>query len=126
MGKNGYAYYSLTPANYHISAGGERVVWNQGMTYRNDGIDIGLDPDGSAFVSGMRAGEWLKYTFKAERAGRYALTTDADEGSVSIRLNGAAGDASSAFVLQAGNNMLVVKAKKDGVDLRSLRIAPLR
>lgn len=125
MGKNRYAYYSLAPANYHVSAGGERVNWNSGMTYRNDGIDIGVDPDGSAFVDGLRKGEWLKYTFKAERAGRYALTADAGKRGVSIRINGAA-EASSGFDLQAGNNTLIVKAEKDGVDLRSLRFVPSR
>lgn len=126
MGKNRYAYYSLAPANYHVSAGGERVTWNSGMTYRNDGIDIGIGPDGGAFVDGLRKGEWLKYTFKAERAGRYGLTTDAGKRDVSIRINGAAAKASSGFDLQAGNNTLVVKAEKNGVDLRSFRFVPSR
>lgn len=126
MGRNRHAYYSLTPANYHVSAGGERVTWNTGMTYRNDGIDIGVDPDGSAFVAGLRAGEWLKYTFKAERAGRYALVTDAGNGGLSVRINGVAADASSGFDLHAGNNTLVVKAGKNGVALRSLRFVPSR
>ncbi|TWI03892.1 cellulase (glycosyl hydrolase family 5) [Luteimonas cucumeris] len=124
MGRNRHAYYSLKPANYHVSAGGERVTWNTGLRYRNDGIDIGTDPDGGAFVAGMQAGEWLKYTFSVERAGRYTLLTDAGNDGLSVRINGAAVDP-AGFDLHAGTNTLVVKAAKEGVDLRSLRFAPL-
>ena len=83
------AYHDLTPANHHISDGGERVVWNPAMTYRNDGVDLGKSDDGTLHVAGMQRGEWLKYTFDAGAGGSYRLALDGQgKGRVSLVLNG--------------------------------------
>lgn len=131
MGRNGVAYHDLTPANHHISDGGERVVWNPAMTYRNDGVDLGEDADGGLFVAQMQAGEWLKYTITAARAGSYDLELDtAGKGRASLKLNGERideADTDAGFrglMLLEGRNMLVIGAEIGGFDLKSLDIRP--
>lgn len=127
MGRNLHAYRSLTPANYHVSTGGERVTWNRGMAYRNDGIDIAFDGEGQAYVEGLQAGEWLKYTVQAVGGGRYRLAREGGAAAdIALRVNGAAVEPGRAFELLAGNNTLVVEARRDGVDLHVLRIVPER
>jgi len=127
MGRNLSAYRSLTPANYHVSTGGERVTWNSGMGYRNDGIDIGFDAAGDAYVAGLRAGEWLKYTVRAEAGGRYRLLpSEGGAMRLAMRVNGDAVGSGAAFALQPGHNTLVVEALVDGVDLHVLRFEPAR
>ncbi|MEE2690966.1 MAG: cellulase family glycosylhydrolase [Pseudomonadota bacterium] len=131
MGRDGVAYHDLTPANHHVSDGGERVVWNPAMTYRNDGVDLGETANGEIYVAGMQAGEWVKYTITAEKAGAYALTLNAKgKGRVSLMLNG--GDAGEGrvdtrfrkLVLLEGRNTLIVKVVRGGFDLMSLSFSP--
>lgn len=132
MGRDGIAYRDRTPANHHVSDGGERVVWNPAMAYRNDGVDLGRGTDGSFHVSGLDAGEWLKYTFDAARAGRYDLRLHTrGQGRVSLLLNGepvparTAGDAGTDFgglPLQQGRNTLVVRADAGPFDLEMLEL----
>ncbi|MEL1265809.1 cellulase family glycosylhydrolase [Pseudoxanthomonas putridarboris] len=130
MGRNGVAYHDLTPANHHISDGGERVTWNPAMAYRNDGVDLGKTEDGGLFVADMRRGEWLKYTFDADAAGTYRLALAArGQGRVSLSLNGeplGQSDLAAGFAgleLRPGRNTLSVKAESDGFDLEALRFS---
>ncbi|WAC61903.1 cellulase family glycosylhydrolase [Pseudoxanthomonas sp. SL93] len=129
MGRNGVAYHDLTPANQHISDGGERVVWNPAMTYRNDGVDLGKSADGSLFVADMRKGEWLKYTFTVTEPGRYRLLPATRRaGRLSLVLDGqpAAEIEPGATVdlqLRAGPQTLQVRAESDGIDLETLRFS---
>jgi len=130
MGRDGVAYHDLTPANQHISDGGERVVWNPAMAYRNDGVDLGRGADGRLHVAGMRKGEWLKYTFDAAEAGTYRLAlAGRGRGRVSLVLNGVAvapAERARGFdglALASGRNTLVVRAESDGLDLETLRFS---
>jgi len=130
MGRNGVAYRDLTPANQHISDGGERVTWNPAMAYRNDGVDLGRSPDGGLFVAAMQPGEWLKYTVTVTTAGRYRLDLIArGAGKVSLRINGdavAEGAVDAGFAgieLLEGRNTLVIQAQAGGFDLESLRFS---
>jgi endoglucanase len=130
MGRDGVAYHDLTPANQHVSDGGERVAWNPAMAYRNDGVDLVRDDDGRLRVGGLEAGEWLKYTFDAEQAGGFDLQlATRGRGKMSLLLNGqaiparATRDAGTAFAglpLQAGRNTLVIRAEDGPFDLESL------
>lgn len=127
MGRNGIAYQDQTPANQHISDGGERVAWNPAMTYRNDGVDLGKSGDGELFVADMRPGEWLKYTFTAAETGTYRLALSAPgAGQVSLVLNDRpVGDSTtdagfSGLSLRKGRNTLVVRAESAGIDLQAL------
>lgn len=131
MGRSGVAYHDLTPANHHVSEGGERVIWNPAMAYRNDGVDLGASEDGGFFVADMQKGEWLKYTIKAQRAGAYDVSLKtAGSGRVSMMLNGetAGGGATKTtfrrLEFQEGRNTLIVKAERGGFDLASIRFSP--
>lgn len=75
LGRSGQAYWDKDSANYHISTGTERMPWNKGMLYRNDGIDIGYDESKKAYyVNSIDDGEWLEYTINVEKAGTYQLS----------------------------------------------------
>ncbi len=129
MGRNGVAYHDDTPADHHITDGGEWVIWNPAKAYRNDGVD--LAPAGSGFrVTDMRPGEWLKYSFSAQQAGQYRLTARAQgDGRLSLTINGEPagelmpGRASAPFALEAGRNTLVIRAESGRLDLDALEFA---
>jgi len=82
LGPAGVAYGDTVDANYHVATGGERTPWNNGTTYRNDGVDIARDADGSPYVGDFVTGEWMRYSLDAAAAGR---------GSVMIRARSAKG-----------------------------------
>ncbi len=88
MGRDGAAYHDTDSADYHVSTG-KRSSWNDGRTYRNDGVDIAIE-HGKPIVSQMQPGEWLHYTLTARRTGRYDLMLAAKGGVLSISLNNAA------------------------------------
>lgn len=131
MGRNGVAYFSHTPADHHISAGGERVVWNPALAYRNDGVALGADGDGGLQVAGLEQGEWLRYTFTAKQAGHYRLQLRASQAAdAAISLNGDAvqGNTVQGFAplrLQQGRNTLLVRAQGKPFDLQALEFSPL-
>src|SRR3546814_4090103 len=57
MGPAGVAYHDRVDADYHIATGGDRTEWNDGRTYRNDGVDIVREADGAPFVDRFEAGD---------------------------------------------------------------------
>src|SRR3546814_11543308 len=59
LGPAGVAYADTVDANYHVATGGERVLWNNGVTYRNDGVDIARAPDSRTAVLDFVAGGWV-------------------------------------------------------------------
>lgn len=95
MGEQGIAYYDLVSANYFISTGGERQSWNNGRTYRNDGVDIfPLEPRENyddVYVGDMEPEEWLQYTFKVSKKGDFDIsfrTAANAEGLAAVEING--------------------------------------
>ncbi len=72
LGRNRYAYSDSDTGNYYISTGGERTAGNKGHAYRNDGVDIKADNNGT-YVTDTEAGEWLQYTLTAPDKGKYTL-----------------------------------------------------
>ncbi|WP_335966772.1 cellulase family glycosylhydrolase [Galbibacter sp. PAP.153] len=72
LGKLGIAYFDTDYGNYYVSTGKERTGWNNGRTYRNDGIDIYKDESGY-YVGDTQRGEWLQYTFEASEEGDYEI-----------------------------------------------------
>lgn len=74
MGPAGEAYQDTVDANYHVATGGERTPWNNGTTYRNDGVDIARDADGRPYVSDFVTGEWMRYSAEVAKAGRWTVT----------------------------------------------------
>ncbi len=64
FGSAGHAYFDTDIGDYHVSTG-TWTGWNNGWTYRNDGVDIeeSEDVDGQPYNVGfIEANEWLKYT----------------------------------------------------------------
>lgn len=126
MGTN--TYFDKDSANYYVSIGGERTLWNRGNIYRNDGVDIYEDKNTPEqyVVGNIEAGEWLEYTITAEQAGKYNLSVlvAGDEKNATLQIilnNSLAGSATIALEkkwqeqkllsvnLQAGNNHLLIK-----------------
>ncbi len=74
LGRSGAAYFDKDSGNYSGSPG-SRMVGNRGHVYRNDGVDIYADSSqaGAYYVGSIETGEWLQYTFTAEKAGAYPI-----------------------------------------------------
>ena len=90
LGPPGVAYADSVDADYHTDTGKERTEWNDGRTYRNDGVDIAREPGGEPYVTAFERGEWMQYTVDAAAAGQRALTllVAADEAAtLSITVN---------------------------------------
>lgn len=91
LGRNGAAYYDTDSADYHISNGTRGG--NHGRVYRNDGVDIAVDPsiaDGY-FVTNTEPGEWLQYTIDVVKAGHYRIklncNSEKENAKLSLEIN---------------------------------------
>ena len=140
LGRVGFAYFDNDTADYHISTGTERTVWNRGRTYRNDGVDIARDTaSGEIYVSNMETGEWLHYTFTVAGDGTYSLSVAVSgEGEVTASVNSTLFTKGFSFPknregqnwqnvtlqsvpLQKGKNSLRIQATKGGFDLKGIQ-----
>jgi len=74
LGPPGVAYHDIVDANYHVATGGERTPWNNGTTYRNDGVDIAREANGTPYVSDFVTGEFMRYSANVAKAGRWTVT----------------------------------------------------
>ena len=142
LGALGQAYADKDTANYHVSTGGQRTLWNNGRTYRNDGVDIAREVDASAYVQDFTAGEWLKYTVVVDKAGTYDLTASAraasEGGKLSATVNGGAASAAvpvasgaawaevrlGRVALLAGRNTVVLRSDGGPAMVKTVRLAP--
>jgi Right handed beta helix region/Carbohydrate binding module (family 6) len=61
LGGEVVGYHDLTPAN-------------DGETYRDDGVDIKLVPDGSTVIGWFQSGEWLNYTVSLAEGGSFDVS----------------------------------------------------
>jgi len=141
IGRAGHAWADTRDASYESP--GQRIWWNSGRTWRNDGVDIAREADGSPVVTDFTTGEWLRYTLSNEAAGSRAVAFSARTSSVarlSVSLNGAAPvevalaassswqeTATPALPFAAGANVLILKVE-DCADcaVRSLTVEPPR
>jgi hypothetical protein len=72
LGRIGYAY---NDADYE-NAGGSMTTWNQGASYRNDGVDIEpcSDPSSNGYdVGWIDTGDWMQYTVNVAETGTYDI-----------------------------------------------------
>jgi endoglucanase len=129
-----HAYFDTESANYHVSTGKERRQWNEGMLYRNDGVDIAKDAKNQLYISHIESGEWWQYSLNVKQAGFYQLsasfatTTSGAKLAVSVNQQKEAGHTLPATAsdtswqpielgkvyLQQGNNQLKFKAEQGG------------
>ena len=76
MGANGVSYFDYGSEDpYKFSSNSQS--WNNGWTYRNDGVDIQYsnDSEGSNYNIGwFETGEWLYYTIEASTSGEYQFS----------------------------------------------------
>lgn len=141
IGPAGVAYHDTDDANYHVSTGKARTLWNNGRTWRNDGVDIAREDGESLYVSDFVPGEWMRYSLSADGGGRYAIEIEARSekgGSLTVAVNGArprtldmpAGTGWQTLRLPApvtlldGNNMLVLGSKGFDGAVRIMRFTP--
>jgi endoglucanase len=139
LGRAGYAWADTRDASYESP--GQRIWWNTGRTYRNDGVDIARAPDGAPFVADFTTGEWLRYTVNAETAAERTVSLSvrtAATARLSVTLNGGepvevAVPASSdwreatipALPFVAGSNVLTLKVEDCAdCEVRSLTVEP--
>jgi len=69
----GQMFYAYNDTEYENVGSG---TWNNGYSYRNDGVDIEICNDFSSNgfnVGWIENGEWLKFTLKAEQSGLYNI-----------------------------------------------------
>jgi hypothetical protein len=100
LGPADTAYHDTVDANYHVATGGERTPWNNGTTYRNDGVDIARDADGSPYVSDFVTGEYMRYSADVVTARRWIVTArvrSAKGGRIGIDERGVAIPAGTAW-----------------------------
>ncbi|HEV7311162.1 cellulase family glycosylhydrolase [Sphingopyxis sp.] len=100
LGAPGVAYHDSVDANYHVATGGERTPWNNGTTYRNDGVDIAREADGTPYVSDFVTGEYMRYSADVAKAGRWTVTArvrSATGGRIGIDERGVAIPAGAAW-----------------------------
>jgi hypothetical protein len=110
LGPPGVAYADRVDADYHVETGGKRTEWNEGRTYRNDGVDIARESDGTPYVTAFERGEWMQYTLGASEAGpRTATLIVAADAPASLSLSVNDGEPVGAPV-QAGGGWQSVTA----------------
>lgn len=106
LGRNGYAYYDQDTADYHGETG-NFTAWNQGWSYRSDGVDIEsrIDPllSNGYCVGWTNKGEWISYTLENDSLAAYSMEIRSASGASGSRnlvlVNGAI--ASGEFSLPA-------------------------
>ena len=95
LGPNGEAYFDGDIANYLVTTG-SFTAWNQGWSYRNDGVDIekSTDPESNGYSIGwIGKGEWMQYDVAVQSSARYNVTvrvaSTSDQGRFHLRANDA-------------------------------------
>lgn len=138
LGRAGVAWSDVYDQD--TDGAGERIPWwNTGRTWRNDGVDIAVEPDGAPIVAQFQTGEWLRYTLTVEGDGARPVTVvGAGPGRVSVTVNGGAAVAVQfptgegwrefevgALPFMAGTNVLMLKAE-DCLDcrVRAVEVGP--
>ena len=77
LGNDGIAYSDKHSATYHVDTDNFQA-WNQGWSYRNDGVDIETnnDTDSNGYhISFVDDGEWMIYTIDVQQSGFYNVVT---------------------------------------------------
>jgi hypothetical protein len=96
LGVIGEAYYDSDAANYSVTTG-NYTAWNNGWSYRNDGVDIETSSDkinSNGFNIGfMETDEWMQYEVNIAKTGVYDIHVRAASGGSGGRMHFAAGDA---------------------------------
>ncbi|MFA4863111.1 MAG: carbohydrate-binding protein, partial [Bacteroidales bacterium] len=96
LGRCSFAYWDTDTANYHLNTN-IFTNWNQGWSYRNDGVDIEKCDDSHPSGNGYNVGwtqdnEWLQYTVYSDSAAAYQVlirsASESNPAIVRLELNG--------------------------------------
>jgi uncharacterized repeat protein (TIGR02059 family) len=96
LGKCSFAYWDADTANYHLNTN-VYTNWNEGWSYRNDGIDIEKCNDTYSGSNGFDVGwnlegEWLQYTVYSNNPAAYQVlfrsASASNAGIVHLSVNG--------------------------------------
>lgn len=93
LGRYNKAYYDTDSANYHVTTQ-SYTTWNEGWSYRNDGVDIessgDTDPNANGYlVRSTKDREWLQYTVDVDSSAGYNVTVRySGGGKIKLLLNG--------------------------------------
>ena len=90
LGRNGFAYFDNDTADYHLNTK-TYTNWNQGWSYRNDGVDIEKCTDSDA-NNGYSVGwtgnnEWMEYTVVVDSTAGYTLDVRCASGSSGSKIH---------------------------------------
>ncbi len=89
LGRSGYAYFDTDSSDFHGSTG-TSTSWNQGYSYRNDGVDMERCTDSGASrgynVGWTADGEWMEYTLVSDSAAGYTVQIRHASGSGGSRV----------------------------------------
>lgn len=138
LGRNGYAYNDMDTASYMYTPG-VHTQGNRGHTFRNDGVDIKNDQNGSPYIFSIEKGEWLLYTLNVLHAGKYGFSfTAAGNGKIIVynndkkaagetRLQSGSGDSfiespAITISLQKGISRLKIYFTEGGFNLKEIHI----
>lgn len=96
LGRCSSAYWDADTANYRLNTN-VFTNWNQGWSYRNDGVDIERCYDTHADANGFNVGwtqdnEWLQYTVHSDSTAAYQVlirsAAESTPGIVHLEVNG--------------------------------------
>ncbi len=107
LGRNGYAYFDNDTADYHGE--GDFTAWNQGWTYRSDGVDIETCTDplltNGYNVGWTESGEWMAYTIKNDSLAAFSMeirSASTGGSQILILVNGAVATAETDLPATGG------------------------
>ena len=85
LGRNGFAYFDNDTADFHGEQNKVFTAWNQGWSYRNDGVDVetckDTDANNGFNVGWTGNGEWMEYTVEVDSSASYTLSIRSASGS---------------------------------------------
>ncbi len=106
MGINGEAYQDNQVADFRVSSG-NFTAWNNGWSYRNDGVDIEKSEDNvnsnGYNVGWLDADEWMQYSINVEQTGFYNVRVRIASNGGNGAFHFASGNASISDVIRVPN-----------------------
>jgi hypothetical protein len=103
LGRNGFAYFDNDTADYHLNTN-VFINWNQGWSYRNDGVDIetcaDADENNGFNVGWTGNNEWMEYTVEVDSTAVYTLNVRSASGSGGSKIRLEIGGQSVTPVIQ--------------------------
>lgn len=140
LGGDGTAYHDARSMNVGVKDEGS---WNEGWSFRNDGVDIQWSNEERAWNLGwIEVGEWLQYTVQADTTTRWVLLarTAGQGGTFAIEVDGQPAaqmaarttadwwtwttSASGSFPMAAGKRRIRVLATASGSNIGKLTLVP--